>query len=148
MHGDGTSRRSCRVDNAVAPELALDLAEARYADGTTRPSVRLLAYATAWCSAPPCSAATPTCRHRPERPAHGLWVVPAARRRGTAAPSSRPSAGGPAARADELEGLSSDADPAGQAFLERRGFAERDRSRYVALDVGTPARAAGSAART
>ena len=106
----------------------------------TRPSCGWSPSTAARSSAPASSAAIPTCRADPDvllRWASG-WS-PTARaagnreQRAARTPYEETRRRGRA----ELEGLSSDADPAGQAFLKRRGFAERDRSRYVALDVQT-----------
>jgi mycothiol synthase len=132
---DGDLRRFLAVHNAVAPELAQDLAEARYARRLD-PSLRFL-LAEGWLE--PMGAALVGRHHYlPDSDVvlAGLWVLPAYRRQGIG------SALLDAVRADArrrrrtwLEGPASDADPAGREFLLKRGFQERDRSRYVALDV-------------
>jgi GNAT superfamily N-acetyltransferase len=126
------------VRNEVAPELALDEAEARYEERQDPALVRLLAELGGEVVGAAQLGRHPYLPTDPDVLLAGLWVRRSARRQGV---------GGALLEAvheearrrgrSELEGLSSDADPAGQAFLRRRGFVERDRSRYVALDVRT-----------
>jgi mycothiol synthase len=135
VEDDRSLQAFLEVHNAVAPELALDVAEAAYA-GKLDPTLRrVVAHEQGW----PVGAALVGRHHYlpgGDVALVGLWVRPENRRQGIGSELLATVRYGVRCRGlSWMEGPASDADPAGRDFLLKRGFQERDRSSYVALDV-------------
>jgi GNAT superfamily N-acetyltransferase len=134
--GDGDLAAYLEVRNAVAPELAIDRAEARYEQRQDPTLVRLVAELGGAVAGAAGLGRNPYLPTDPNLLLTGIWVARGARGQGVGSALLEAVCSEAHRRgARELEGPSSDADPDGQAFFKKRGFAERDRSRYVALDV-------------
>ena len=121
--GRARPRRLPRGAQRGGPELALDLAEARYAAAAGPDALPARRRARRQVPGAARLGRHPYLPTDPEVLLTGLWVAAGAARPGRrqrAAP--RVCAETRRRGGYQLEGLASDADPAGQAFLERRGF--------------------------